>query len=379
MPSIRRLIRWFLLGLMLPLVFLNGLVLLQIFAYFQSILTIAITAVLISFILGYPVSWLEKSFARYGMKRPQAVFLIMGLTVGIVAIGGIVLTPLLIDQIESLADGLPQWVASGDRQLQIFSRWLTDNNQYMVELDLQFDALITEAVSQLSAQVQNLTSQLLVLLFEAAGRISEALITLVIVIYLLLKGDSLWDGVMSWFPPALGTRVRHCFRQNFHNYYAGQASLAGLIGSSMLVLFLLMRVPFGLIFGLAIGVMAFLPFGAGISITVVSILLAFKDIWLGVRVLVFAFALDQLIENAIAPRLLGRFTGLNPVWVLLSILIGFKVAGVLGVVIAVPMAGTIKSFADASHPRAIAVSAEQELDTTEAQEVLESQQTSEKS
>ncbi|MGD1851055.1 MAG: AI-2E family transporter [Cyanophyceae cyanobacterium] len=351
MPSIRRLIRWFLIGLMLPLLFLNGWVMLQVFDYFQSILTIAIAAILISFILGYPVSWLENSFARYGMKRPQAVFCIMALTVGVVAIGGVILTPLLLDQIQSLATGLPVWIDSSDRQIRLFLRWLAQNNDYMVNFDLQIESLLAQAISQLSTQVQNLTSQLLVLLLEAAGRVSEALITFVIVVYLLLRGDSIWDGIMSWFPPTISDKFRHCVRQNFHNYYAGQATLAGLIGSTMLVLFLIMQVPFGLIFGLASGIMAFLPFGAGISITVVSVLLAFKDIWLGVRVLVFAFALDQLIENAIAPRLLGRFTGLNPVWVLLSILAGFKVAGVLGVVIAVPLAGTIKSFADASHPR----------------------------
>ncbi len=369
MPPIRRLIRWFLLGLMIPLVFLNGWVLLQIFRYFQSILTIAITAVLVSFILGYPVSWLERSFAKYGMKRPQAVGCIMALTVGVVVIGGAILTPLLVDQIESLARGLPDWVSSSEQQLQAFFRWLEARNAGMVDLESQFESIATEAISQLSAQVQNVTSQLLVLLLEAAGRLSEVLITFVIVVYLLLRGDTLWDGVMSWFPPAIACNVRHCVRQNFHNYYAGQATLAGLIGGSMLVLFLIMQVPFGLIFGLAIGVLAFLPFGAGISITIVSVLLAFKDVWLGVQVLVFAFALDQFIENAIAPRLLGRFTGLNPVWVLLSILAGFKVAGVLGVVVAVPLAGTIKSFADASHPhRAIAGASDTELETA-AQEV----------
>ena len=270
MPPIRRLIRWFLLGLMIPLVFLNGWVLLQIFRYFQSILTIAITAVLVSFILGYPVSWLERSFAKYGMKRPQAVGCIMALTVGVVVIGGAILTPLLVDQIESLARGLPDWVSSSEQQLQAFFRWLEARNAGMVDLESQFESIATEAISQLSAQVQNVTSQLLVLLLEAAGRLSEVLITFVIVVYLLLRGDTLWDGVMSWFPPAIACNVRHCVRQNFHNYYAGQATLAGLIGGSMLVLFLIMQVPFGLIFGLAIGVLAFLPFGAGISITIVS-------------------------------------------------------------------------------------------------------------
>ena len=124
--------------------------LLQFFDYFQSILTIAIAAVLISFILGYPVSWLENSFSRYGMKRPQAVFCIMALTVGIVAIGGVILTPLLLDQIQSFATGLPVWIESGDRSIRQFLRWLAQNNDYMVNLDLQLESLMGQAISQLS-------------------------------------------------------------------------------------------------------------------------------------------------------------------------------------------------------------------------------------
>ncbi|EDX77109.1 hypothetical protein MC7420_246 [Coleofasciculus chthonoplastes PCC 7420] len=61
--------------------------------------------------------------------------------------------------------------------------------------------------------------------------------------------------------------------------------------------------------------------------------------------LVVAIIIEQIIENVIAPRLLGGFTGLNPVWLLVSLLIGAKIGGVVGLLIAVPMAGFIKSTA----------------------------------
>jgi predicted PurR-regulated permease PerM len=65
-----------------------------------------------------------------------------------------------------------------------------------------------------------------------------------------------------------------------------------------------------------------------------------------VKVLATAVVIDQLIDQAIAPRLLGKFTGLRPIWVLIALLVGTNVAGVLGLLIAVPVAGFIKDTAD---------------------------------
>ncbi|MFZ4444490.1 MAG: AI-2E family transporter, partial [Planktothrix agardhii] len=73
-------------------------------------------------------------------------------------------------------------------------------------------------------------------------------------------------------------------------------------------------------------------------------LVALNSIWLGVKVLITAIIVDQIIENGIAPRLLGGFTGLNPVLILLSLLIGARIAGFLGLIIAVPLASFLKSL-----------------------------------
>ncbi|MHC5823695.1 MAG: AI-2E family transporter, partial [Nostoc sp.] len=51
-------------------------------------------------------------------------------------------------------------------------------------------------------------------------------------------------------------------------------------------------------------------------------------------------------DQAIAPRLLGKFTGLRPIWVLVALLVGTNVGGVLGLLVAVPVAGFIKDIAD---------------------------------
>ena len=75
-------------------------------------------------------------------------------------------------------------------------------------------------------------------------------------------------------------------------------------------------------------------------------LTALKSVWLGGEVLIVATIIDQGIDNAIAPRIFGGLIGLNPVWIIISLLLGAKLGGVLGLVIAVPLAGAIKKFAE---------------------------------
>jgi predicted PurR-regulated permease PerM len=57
--------------------------------------------------------------------------------------------------------------------------------------------------------------------------------------------------------------------------------------------------------------------------------------------------LQQIKDNLIAPKLMGEFTGLNPIWIFVSLLLGARIAGILGVLLAIPIAGTIKSTVEA--------------------------------
>jgi predicted PurR-regulated permease PerM len=169
---------------------------------------------------------------------------------------------------------------------------------------------------------------------------------MVLTFYLLLHGERLWNGIFQWFPSPMGWQIRQAFRENFQNYFIGQITLASLMATTMTVAFVLIQVPFGLLFGLGVGLLALFPFGVPFGIVLVSLLTALKSIWLGLRVLIIATIIDQAIENGIAPQLMGGFTGLNPVWILVSLLVGAKIAGLLGLVVAVPLASSLKSIAD---------------------------------
>jgi predicted PurR-regulated permease PerM len=337
MRRFTQLSHWWTYGLFFPLTVLNCWLALLVFEYFRALITVLVVATVFSFLLDYPVRFLR----RYGLARDRAVLSVLFVTLLILVVLTITLAPILLNQVTELATRLPTWIVSGTQQIEVFNKWAENRN-----LRIDVTALTAQLNDRLSAQLQFLTGEILKFGLGAADSAVNFLLTIVLTFYLLLHGDRLWEGLFKWLPSKLSLQLRLLLARSFHNYFVGQATLAGLMGVSMTVAFLILQVPFGLLFGLGVGVMTMIPFGAPFSICIVSLLITLNNFWLGVTVLVVATIIDQIIESGIAPRLLGGFIGLNPVWILVSLLIGVKVAGLAGLIIAVPMAGFIKNAVD---------------------------------
>lgn len=328
-------LRWLSWGIVFPLLILNGWLLLQVADYFKSLVTVFISANLLAFLLDYPVRYLE---ARR-IPRQRAILLVFLLALSFFIILGITLVPAAIAQLNEFLNRLPIWIESGVEQLQMFQQWTV-----MRRLPIDLDRLVIQLQDNLSAQLQLLGGQVLGFSLGLLSSVFDLLLTIALTFYLLTHGDRVWDGVLRQLPSLLRRRLRRSVQQNFQNYFIGQATLASLTGLIIIIALLILQVPFGLLFGLTIGFMALFPFGTGLGISLVSFLVALQSFWLGLKVLLVATVIDQSIQNGIAPRLLGRVTGLNPVWVLVSLLIGVRVGGVLGLLVAVPTAGVLKSL-----------------------------------
>ncbi|MGL5794690.1 MAG: AI-2E family transporter [Waterburya sp.] len=333
--TIAKLPKWLTRGLILPLLVLNGWLLLLVFEYFQSLITIFATATLLSFILDYPVRFLEKR----QIKRAIAILIVLLTGIFLLSVIGVTVIPILLDQLNGLLERLPVWVASGSEQAKAFEIWADERN-----FPISISSLVSDALSRISYQLQQISGQILGSFFSVVGSLLNLLLTIVLTFYLLLHGSELWRDLFQIVPNNLGDETRESLKQTFNNYFVGQLTVALVMGVTMTTAFIIIKVPFSFLFGLVIGIMALFPFGAALSISIVSFLMALKSIWLGLRVLAIAFVLDQVVESVIAPRLLGGFTGLNPVLILLSLLIGAQLGGFLGLILAVPAASFIKSL-----------------------------------
>jgi predicted PurR-regulated permease PerM len=323
------------IGLLIPLIVLNAWATAIIFGYFNSLLGILVAASLLAFLLNYPVAFLRRNSAG---TREQASIIVFLLALSVILGLGVTLVPLALSQAQQLVLSLPKWIDSGRQQL------LTLNTQLEgMGFPINLDILLEQINERLKGQVQGITQGVVDLALLTVTSLLDFLLTLVLTFYLLQHGDELWDSLVSWLPGKIRQPFSQTLRLSFQNFFLGQLILATCLGSVLTIAFLWLRVPFGLLFGLTIGTMALVPFGGSVGIALVVLLVALRDFWLGAKVLAAAVLVQQIIENLIAPRVLGSVTGLNPVWVFVSILTGARVGGLLGVIVAVPTAVVIKS------------------------------------
>lgn len=326
--------RVLLLALAAPLLVLNAWAIFAIADYFHSLVVILAGASLIAFLLNYPVSFMEQR----GAQRERAAIVVFLLALSVLFALGITLIPNALQQAQQLVLRLPEWIDSGRQQLLLLNDRLTEAN-----LPVNLDAVAEQVTDRLKYQLQGITREALNVAVVTVSKLLDLLLTIVLAFYLLQHGDSLWHSLVDWLP----TRVRQPFsetlRLSFQNFFLGQLILATCMGATLTAVFLILRVPFGLLFGLTIGSLALVPFGGTVGIVLVTFLVGLRDVALGLRVLAASLVVQQILENLVAPRVLGSVTGLNPVWVFISILTGARIGGLFGVITAVPVAVVIKN------------------------------------
>ncbi|MDX2256024.1 MAG: AI-2E family transporter [Pseudanabaenaceae cyanobacterium bins.39] len=335
--TLNKLPRWFSLGLTFPLIFLNGWLLLLLGRELQPLVSILIAATVVSFLLDYPIRFLTK----LGLKRGIAAGLVILIFFMLIGTLAIFLVPLILSQANELLVRLPEWIKSGQQQLQSFQTWAIAE-----QLPIDFSGTFNQLIEKLTGVLRSLTSQLVSFVFGAIGSIVNIFLTFVFSIFLVLRGAMLWNGILSWLPPKWNSQVRSLLPRNFERFIVGQVTLASILGMSQTTAMLILGIPLAQLFGFGIGLASLIPLGGATTIVTVSILIALQNFWLGVKVLLVAVVVIQVVENVLGPRIVGELTGLNPVWMLISLDIGFKLNGVLGLLVAVPIAGFIKGTVD---------------------------------
>ncbi|PSB56191.1 AI-2E family transporter [Chamaesiphon polymorphus] len=342
MLSYQKLPQWLQVSLAFPLIFLNGWLVGLLYHFLQPISSIVITACLVTFLLDYPIAFLE----RRGFPRALSIGLVLVIAIALVGAVGFGLLPLVFQQLEEFVNRLPAWLTAAQQQVANLST-LPIFQDIPIELT-NLTAGLSERVTQ---TLQLASRKAIFLAVETINSALNLLLILVLTILLVFSGESLWNGLWSWLPTPWYERVQDSLKQSFQSYFAGQAIVSTIQGISLMTVFLLLQIPFGLLFGLTIGFASLIPFGGTLTIIVISSLLALQNIWLGLKVLLVAIVVGKIIENAIAPRLMSGMTGLNPAIVFISVLTGSQVGGLLGLLLAVPIAGFIKRIADALKER----------------------------
>jgi predicted PurR-regulated permease PerM len=196
----------------------------------------------------------------------------------------------------------------------------------------------TDVISQISASLPALAGAF-------GSLLGDFILVIVIGIYWLTSRDQALNFVMQLFAMGKHPMVETIsteVEQSVGNYTRGVILVATFVGVANFIILRLFQVPNAITLGFIMGITTILPLIGGYLGAGLSTLLALLSSPVYALIAFGSFVAVQQIENHIlTPRVMSRSVGLNPILIIICLFIGSDLGGVIGALIAVPVAGTI--------------------------------------
>ena len=178
------------------------------------------------------------------------------------------------------------------------------------------------------------------------GGIFQFFITLVLTVYLLYSFPDFSHSFFRLFPPRHRGELRELagkLDEVVGSYVKAQLLVAALVGLCVWLGLLALGVPLSLAIGFLAGVGNLVPFLGPILVSVPALLLAVGEGWAqALGTLILFLAINQIDSHVFSPLILGQSNHIHPVTVILAVLLGLSLWGILGALVAVPVAAVIK-------------------------------------
>ncbi len=303
---------------------------------FLSAVRFVVTVFLLALILAQAVEPLVGIIERARVPRVFAVVIAYLIALQIfLVIGALVVPPLLI-QLQTLIVNLPTLFM----QLQAILSAYYNLGQLGVPQQLQ------EAVTQLTTNLAQALPALLLLPLQV-GYIVVAGVTVVILsIYWLLISRDVKQGIVGLFPPEQQREVDDIITEmavRVGGWVRGQIILSTTIGLLTYIGLALLDVPFAVVLAVWAGFMEFVPMVGPILAAIPAIIVALFISPLEAFLVIVLYIVIQQIENhLVVPNVMSREVGLQPVVVILAILAGAELMGIVGALLAVPLAAAFQ-------------------------------------
>ena len=317
-------------------------VLVGLVALFSEILLPFIAGLIIAYFLDPVADALERS----GLTRLKASLLIIIAVALLAALALVILVPILVAQLRELASELPQQIAAvrtlvEQQAARIFGDRLEGVRQ---ALESELGSLSQAGAGLLGKLLAQVWSGGLALV----NFLSLLLVTPVVAFYILLDWDHMVARVDSWLPRDHAPTVRRLAREIddvMAGFIRGQGTVALLLGCIYAAGLTWAGLPNGLLIGLAAGLITFVPFVGAAAGGIFGTLLALAEFGLdpiAVGKVIAVFVVGQVIEgNFLSPKIVGDRIKLHPVWLIFSLFAFGYLLGIVGLLIAVPVAAAI--------------------------------------
>lgn len=317
--------------------------------------TLALFAV--GFMVAYVLDPLLDRLEARGWSRARAVWVVTGAIVVAVVLLGAWLVPMLVGQVQLLAQNWPQYSASleslydtADARVREYVREVSPDTDLMPYLDAKVEAGRAWLEARLPQAARVLSDTVVRSVTLVGLLVTVALVS----VNFMLVIDPFRHMIRDLLPaPAQGdvADITHKVNRMLGQYVRGQATMCLVMGVlSSLILLALERVfgtQYGLVLGVVAGVLYVVPWlgaaATNVAATAIGYLTAAHDPGLSALCALGAMTLNNFIcDNLISPRVIGQQVGLHPLVVIFAFLAGYQVLGLWGMLIAAPVAASIK-------------------------------------
>jgi predicted PurR-regulated permease PerM len=198
----------------------------------------------------------------------------------------------------------------------------------------------------LNAKVQgfasNFAEYLLLSISGWASRLADVVAIIVLTIYFMLEGDGAYHWMLSFFPRSARGRLNETLLRadvRMGKWLLGQGGLMLILGLCSLIVFVLLKVRYAYALAVLMGALNIIPVvGAMVSMALVLVAAAIDSWEKVVGVMIFYAIYAQVETSYLTPRIMKSSVDLSALAVLVALLMGSKLAGIVGAMVAVPTA-----------------------------------------
>ncbi len=295
-------------------------------------------AIFLALALNAPVHAIAKRFpGKLRGSRSLATFLAFLIVVALLALFFAYITPPLVKQTESFISAAPNLVKD-------------INNQQGVVGDIVKKYHLSSQVTKLSEQISSRIHNVGGVAFSAflkVGNSAFAIITVLVLTYMMLVEGPRWEETAKKFIPKSRYNLADRLAREMYNvikgYVNGQVALAALAALLISPALFLLHVSYPVALVVVIFVCGLIPMvGHTIGAIIVTIVALFHSLSAGIIILIYYIVYQQFENYIIQPKIQANSTNMSPLLVFGSLVIGVSFGGLIGGLVAIPVAGCFR-------------------------------------
>lgn len=317
-----------------------------------------IIGLVIAFILNIPMTALEtrvfsRVAARRGKKAGKLARLLSLVATYAIVIAVITLLlrfvlPQLIESITKLSNSIPGFLVSVQRWAEKLALGLNLSDEMWKSIVKWLESLVGSVLG-LIPELFGMLPQVYGLVVSVGGGMFNALIGVVVSVYLLLSKETLMSQLVrlnhAFLPKQAAGFLAHTGAltvRTLRNYIAGQVTDAVIVGVVCVLILSIGRFPYAMLIGVVMGFTNIIPFfGPFIGFIPGFFILLMVDPMRALAYSVIVIVVQQIDGNIIVPKVVGDSIGLPPLWVLVSVTLGGGMFGIVGMVLGMPVFAVI--------------------------------------